>query len=64
MKAVPPLFIQLEALSLLLCDNEPDLRIIQGTVYIYVLYIFGYASGSGFGALWTDEYVVGFIFGV
>ena len=63
-KAVTWLFKQFEALSLLFCDNETDLRLIRVTVSIDVLYIFGDASGSRFGGLLTEEDLVGFGFGV
>ena len=62
-KAVFRLFKQLEALYLLFGDNEPALRLIRGTVNVEVIYIFGGASGSGFGDSFTEEYSVGFIFG-
>ena len=64
MKAVPCLFKQLEALSLLFGHNEATLHLIRGTFTVYVLYIFGDASGSGFGTYWTEEDSVGFRFGV
>ena len=54
----------MEELSLLFLDKEPSLWIILGTVSIGVLYIFGDASVSGFGASWAEEDVVGFRFGV
>ena len=63
-KAVPRLFKQIEALSLLFRDNKPDLRLIQGTFSIEVIYIFGGAPGSGFGASLIEENSIGFIFGV
>ena len=57
-------FKQLEALSLLLRDKKPALRLIQGTVSIDVLCVFEDASGSGSGTSWTEEYAKGFRFGV
>ena len=57
-------FKQLEALSLLLRDKKPALRLIQGAVSIDVLYIFEDASGSGYGTSWKEEYAKGFRFGV
>ena len=63
-KAVTCLFNQLEAFSLLFRDNKPAPQIIQGLFAVEFLYIFGDASGSGFGASWLEEDAVGFIFGV
>ena len=40
------------------------MRLIRGTVTVEVIYIFGDASGSGFGASWIDEDVIGFRLGV
>ena len=63
-KEVPCLFTQIEALYLLFQDKKPDLWLMQGTVAVEVLYIFGDKSGSGFGDYCTEEDAVSFRFGV
>ena len=64
MKAVPCIFKQLEALYLLFGDIKPAIRLLIGTVAVDFIYIFGDASGSGFGFSQTEEYTIGFRFGV
>ena len=58
MKSFTCLLKKLEALYLLFQDKEVDLRLIQVTVTVEVLYIFWDASGLGFGDSWKEEYAV------
>ena len=63
-KAVPRLYGQLLALKLIFAGDEPGLRLIRGASILELLYIFGDASGSGFGSSWNDGFGLGFRFGV
>ena len=58
------MFKHLSALSRLFKEYEPDLRLIQGATIVYLVYIFGDASGSGFRSSWTEGISVGCNFGV
>ena len=57
-------FKHLFALAELFKKDEPDLRVIRGATILEVLYIFGDASGSGFGSSWTEGISIGYRFGV
>ena len=50
-KAVPRLYGQLLALKLIFAGDEPGLCLIHGASLLELLYIFGDASGSGFGVV-------------
>ena len=64
-KAVPRLYSQLKALERMFESNEPGLRLVRGTDIMQALYIFGDASGSGFGSSWNeDTQKIGYRFGV
>ena len=63
-KVVGQLFKHLSALAELFREDEPDLRIIQHATILEVLYIFGDASGLGFGSLCTEVVSIGYQFGV
>ncbi len=52
-KASPLLYDHLKALQSLFEGDEPTLRLIRGVSLLEVLYIFGDASGGGFGSSWT-----------
>ena len=54
-KAVPRLFSQLNALRRMFDGEEPGLSLVQGTDIMQAMYIFGDASGSGFGSSWNEE---------
>ena len=63
-KAVPRLYGQLLALQLIFAGEEPGLRLIRGASVLELLYIFGDASGAGFGSSWNEAFRLGFRFGV
>ena len=63
-KAVGKLFKHLSVLSDLFKEDEPDLRLIWGDAILEVLYIFGDASGLGFGLSWMEGISVCYRFGV
>ena len=63
-RAVPRLYGQLLALQLIFSGDEPGLRLIRGASILELLYIFGDASGAGFGSSWNDGFGLGFRFGV
>ena len=50
----------LSALAELFKEDKPDLRLIRGAAILEVVYIFGYASGSGFGSLWKEWISLGY----
>ena len=54
-KAVPVLFQHLTALFCLFEASEPALRLIRGSSIVEVCYIFGDASGEGFGSAWRKK---------
>ena len=43
---------------------EPVLRLVRGSAILEALYIFGDASGLGFGSSWISEKEVKYRFGV
>ena len=53
--ASPLLFGQLSALSKLFESSEPTLRLIRGASIYEACYVFGDASGEGFGSSWVDK---------
>ena len=53
--ASPLLFGQLTALSKLFESPEPTLRLIRGASIYEACYVFGDASGEGFGSSWLDK---------
>ena len=64
-RAVPRLFSQLKALEKMFESDEPGLRLVRGTDIMQAMYIFGDASGSGFGSSWNEDVQrVGYRFGV
>ena len=58
-KAVGQLFKHLSALSELSKEDEQALRLIRGAAVVEVVYIFGDASGLGFGLSWREGISVG-----
>jgi hypothetical protein len=48
------LFTHVESLLELFEGEEPTLRLVRGTAIFEVLYVFGDASGSGFGSSWSE----------
>ena len=42
-----------KAVGRLFKEDDPALRIFPGAAIVEVMYIFGDASGSGFGLSWT-----------
>jgi len=64
-KASSLLFEHLSALEALFKSEEPTLRLIRGASIVEAAYVFGDASGEGFGSSWVDkEGAIGFRFGV
>ena len=63
-KAVSWLYGQLLALKLIFSGDKPGLCLIRGASLLELLYIFGDASGTGFGSSWNDSFGLGFRFGV
>ena len=64
-RAVPLLFDHLNALRKLFENVEPTLRLIRGASICEAAYVFGDASGEGFGSSWVNkEGAIGFRFGV
>lgn len=64
-KASTLLFEHLSALEALFKDDKPTLRHIRGASILEAAYVFGDASGEGFGSSWVDrEGSIGFRFGV
>ena len=53
--ASPLMFDQLSALSKLFGSPEPTLRLIRGASIYEAWYVFGDASGEGFGSSWVDK---------
>ena len=58
------MFKHLSALANLFKEAEPDLSLIQGAAILEVLYIFGDASGLGFGSSWKEGISVCYWFGL
>ena len=58
------LFEHLTTLAALFEGFEPALRLIRGSAVLEVGYVFGDASGSGFGSSWTTKGVIAFRFGI
>ena len=63
-KAVGQLLKNLSALLELFKEDEPALRPIRCAAIVEVVYIFGDASGSGFGSSCTEGIYFGYRFGV
>ena len=63
-KAVGRLFKHLSDLSELFKDDETDLRLIRGAAIVEVVYIFGDASGLGFGSSLIEGVPFSYRFGV
>ncbi len=64
-KAVPLLRFHLEALAELFKSAEPSLRLIRGHALFEAMYVFGDASGEGFGSSWLgSDGSISFRFGV
>jgi len=63
--SVPLLFEHLRTLRTLFQNSEPTLRLIRGASIAEAAYVFGDASGEGFGSSWVNKTGgVGFRFGV
>jgi hypothetical protein len=63
--ASPLLYEQLCALSKLFESSEPTLRLIRGASIYEACYVFGDASGEGFGSSWVDrEGTISFRYGI
>jgi hypothetical protein len=54
-KAVPLLRFHLEALAELFKGAEPSLRLLRGHTLFEAMYVFGDASGEGFGSSWLGS---------
>ena len=67
-EALPLLLEHLDTLIELMSSEHPALRLIRGAIrtILEVLYIFGDASGAGFGASWTipDSDAIGYRYGI
>lgn len=53
--AVTMLYSQLVALKVMFSSELPPLCLVQGTDCLEVVYVFGDASGSGFGSSWINS---------
>ena len=62
----PELLQHVESLLELFSEAEPTLRLVRGTAVVEVVYVFGDASGSGFGSSWcgAEEKKTSWRFGV
>ena len=59
------LYDHLNALGKLFGNKEPTLRLIRGASIVEAAYVFGDASGEGFGSSWVNkEGAIGFRFGI
>jgi hypothetical protein len=63
-KAAPMFFSHLHAMQRLFGSPKPTLRLIRGTSIYEVCYMFGDASGAGFGSSWTRGATLVYRFGV
>ena len=63
-QAVPRLSKDLIALTELVDSEEPSERLVRGTAIDAALFVFGDASGGGFGSSWETEHGVKYRFGV
>ena len=52
--ASPLLFDHIQSLLILFDGHDPTLRLVRGTAIVEVVYVFGDASGAGFGSSWAD----------
>ena len=63
-QAVPLLQDHILVLHSMFAADEPALRLVRGCELIEVMYVFGDASGEGFGASWMRKGSIKFRYGV
>ena len=63
-KSIPLLKEHVEVLCSMFSSAEPALRLVRGCGMVEVLYVFGDASGEGFGSSWWKSGSVKFRYGV